>query len=181
MEKYANVPITYKVESILELMQVNNGLGGIQFIEKRIEESYIKDYDDFGSSTTGWHKRFDTSNWASFAAIDEQGEFIGGATIAYNTDNVNMLEGRNDISVLWDFRIHPDYRRKGIGKALFSKAAEWSKARDCIMMKIETQNINVNACRFYSAMGCRLGGIKMHAYKEEAFKDEVMLFWYLDL
>ena len=46
-------------------------------------------------------------------------------------------------------------------------------------MKIETQNINVPACRFYARQGCRLSAIVSHAYAE--FPDEIQLIWRLAL
>ena len=47
---------------------------------------------------------------------------------------------------------------------------------------IETQNINVNACRFYAKQGCKLGGINRYGYGDHPqVKHEVMLIWYLDL
>jgi len=42
-------------------------------------------------------------------------------------------------------------------------------------MMIETQNINVPACRFYSQMGCRLTAINPFAYPE--FPEETQLIW----
>ena len=49
-------------------------------------------------------------------------------------------------------------------------------------LKIETQNNNVAANRFYQAMGCRLGVIHRFAYAGIAgVEDEVMLLWYLAL
>jgi len=180
MVKYAEVSITFMVEKILEPISIDNGLGGIRLIEKEVE-SYIKEYDAIGSGPNGWHNRFDTTNWVRFVAVDENGEFIGGVTVAFNTDKVNMLEGRDDMTVLWDIRIHPDFRHKGIGRELFSSALQWSGAKGCTMMKIETQNININACRFYSAMGCRLGAIRKHVYQEESCRNEVQLLWYYDL
>ncbi len=180
MKKYGEIPISFTVETILVPVQIDKGVGGIHFVEQ-VVSPYIKNYEDFGSGAKNWYKRFDTSNWVCFAVVDEEGTFIGGATVAYKTDNVNMLEGRDDITVLWDLRVHPKYRGIGIGRALLDKVAEWSRAKDCMMVKIETQNNNVRACRFYSAMGCRLGGIKMHTYQEKKLENEIMLFWYLDL
>ncbi|CAF4857108.1 unnamed protein product, partial [Rotaria magnacalcarata] len=43
-------------------------------------------------------------------------------------------------------------------------------------MSIETQNTNVSACRFYAAMGARLGDIDRKAYEHnEQVKDEIRL------
>jgi hypothetical protein len=44
---------------------------------------------------------------------------------------------------------------------------------------VETQNINVPACRFYAAQGCELRGIHPNTYPE--LPHEVQLLWYLDL
>ncbi len=52
-------------------------------------------------------------------------------------------------------------------------------AHECAELKIETQNINVPACRFYARQGCRLSAIVSHAYAE--FPDEIQLIWRLAL
>ena len=65
-----------------------------------------------------------------------------------------MLEGRSDLAALWDIRIQPDYRRRGIGSRLFRRAGEWGAgAKGSRQLKIETQNINVAACKFYARPG----------------------------
>ncbi|MBI3739988.1 MAG: hypothetical protein HY258_13155 [Chloroflexi bacterium] len=49
-------------------------------------------------------------------------------------------------------------------------------------MKIETQNVNVPACRFYRAMECELGNIHRFGYAAiPAVAGEVMLNWYFNL
>ena len=68
-----------------------------------------------------------------------------------------MLDRRADLLVLWDIRVNPDCRGQGVGSALFQQAEAWGRAHGCRQLKVETQNINVNACRFYRAMGCELG------------------------
>ena len=90
-----------------------------------------------------------------------------------------MLEGREDLACLWDLRVHPDYRGKGVGHLLFSQAVEWARQKHCLRLKVETQNINVPACRFYARHGCELRGINRYAYGEAL--DETQLLWYLDL
>jgi hypothetical protein len=46
-------------------------------------------------------------------------------------------------------------------------------------LKVETQNINIPACRFYAAQGCHLGGFNLHAYPAEM--NEIQLLWYRNL
>ncbi len=45
--------------------------------------------------------------------------------------------------------------------------------------KIETQNNDVAACRFYAAQGYQLGSIERFAYSE--LPDELRLIWHKDL
>jgi len=55
--------------------------------------------------------------------------------------------------VLWDIRVSAAERGTGIGSALFRAAEDWARARGCGWLKIETQNVNAAACRFYQKMG----------------------------
>jgi ribosomal protein S18 acetylase RimI-like enzyme len=72
------------------------------------------------------------------------------------------------------------YKGKGIGTKLFEKAVEWSKERNCVQMKIETQNINSKACEFYKKQGSILGKIDEYAYYGDC-DGEVQLIWYKNL
>ena len=77
-----------------------------------------------------------------------------------------------------DIRVDPAFRGKGIGSACWSER-RWARQRGCKLLKIETQNNNVQACRFYAKQGCELGGILRHAYKD--YPQEVELLWYKGL
>lgn len=180
LSRYAAIPIAFEARTIFEVRLPENGLGGIQLVETAVEP-FVKDYDEL-ETPLSWPEEFDISRWGLFLAIDNGGLAVGGAAVAWNTSGVNMLEGRSDQSVLWDIRIRPDSRGKGIGRQLFDHAADWSRKRGCARMKIETQNVNVAACRFYAAQGCKLGDIRRFAYLDEpSVAHEVQLNWYLEL
>ena len=87
-----------------------------------------------------------------------------------------MLERRLDLAVLWNIRVSPEARGRKVGSALFRAAEAWAAARGCQQLKVETQNINVPACRFYSRQRCVLGAINSFAYSE--LPNEVQLLWY---
>ena len=125
---------------------------------------YIKNYDAYGELPTDWPKRFNVTNWGFFLAKGG-GQPFGAAAVAFDTTGVFMLEARRDLSVLWDIRVCPEYR--GVGIPLFKYAANWSRAHGCTQMKIETQNVNVPACRFYQRMGAKLGEIHRFGYAAE--------------
>ncbi|HEX8354826.1 MAG TPA: GNAT family N-acetyltransferase [Pyrinomonadaceae bacterium] len=175
----ANIPIAFEVESVFDVSARDGGLGGLVLSERRLDVPYVKDYDRAeGEGPAQWARRFDVSNWGLIGAHLD-GARVGGAVIAFNTEGVNMLEGRGDLAVLWDIRVSPQARGRGVGSALFRAVEAWAAARGVRQLKIETQNINVPACRFYARQGCVLGAINRFAYNE--LPDEVQLLWYKNL
>ena len=179
LPELAGVSIAFEVRQKLEVSEIDGGLGGLTLTETPVDPPYWKDYDAIeGEGPTRWARRFDLANWGLILARSE-GHCVGGATIAWRTPGVHMLEERPDLAVLWDLRVAPDRRGEGIGTALFRAAAEWALARGAPLLKVETQTINVGASRFYARQGCRLGAIHRFAYP--GLPDEVQLLWYRPL
>jgi GNAT superfamily N-acetyltransferase len=178
LSEYTRIPSRFEVRSVLDIKLIDGGLGGMTLREVQVEP-YVKDYDAYGETPEDWPKRFDVSNWGFFLA--KAGETTAGAAaVAFDTTGVFMLEARRDLSVLWDIRVRPEYR--GVGIPLFRYAVEWSRKRGCKQMKVETQNVNVPACRFYQRMGCQLGEIRRFGYAVvPSVAQEVMLNWYYNL
>jgi len=178
LDEYARVSIAFMVKSIYRVELIDGGLGGMTLQEVPVETPYVKDYDR-EENPQDWPGKFDVRNWGFFLAR-LGGRPAGAATVAFDTTGVFMLESRRDLAVLWDIRVAPEAR--GAGIPLFRSAAAWARERGCTQLKIETQNINVPACRFYRRMGARLGEIHRYGYAGvPAVAHEVMLNWYLDL
>jgi GNAT superfamily N-acetyltransferase len=179
IDEYASIPIAFEVSSILHVMATANGPGEFVLTERPLDAPYIKDYDSInGEEPAQWARRFDLSNWVLFTARVE-GDRIGGAVVAFNTPGLIMLEDREDLAILWDIRVSPKARGQGVGSALFREAEACARAKGCQQLKVETQNINVAACRFYAWQGCVLGAVNYLTYPE--LPNEVQLLWYKDL
>jgi GNAT superfamily N-acetyltransferase len=178
MDEYARISIAFEVRSVFEVETRDRGHNGLWMAERPVDQPWVKDYDAGEERPQRWARRFDVTNWRVFQAWSA-GRLIGGAVVAWDTPGVEMLEGRRDLAVLWDIRVLPGARGHGVGAALFRAAAAWARGRGCRQMKIETQNINVPACRFYARMGCELGTIDRFAYSD--LPGEAQLLWYLDL
>lgn len=175
---YEAIPISFRVERVLRLTRPPENLIGFIFSEQQLDAPYIKDYDQPESRPTVWANHWDISKWGMFTAED-RGVLVGGAVVAWGTPEILQLQGRSDICALWDIRVLPSYRGRGVGTALFRAAADWGRARGAVGMRIETQSINVPACRFYASQGCTLSAIDVDAYPE--LPHEVQLIWYLKL
>ncbi len=137
----------------------------------------MKDYDVHEAPST-WARRFDLTNWGLLAA-HLRGRRVGGAVVAFRTAGVQMLEGRDDLAVLWDIRVSPEERGHGVGTALFRAVEAWASRKGARHLKVETQNVNVVACRFYARQGCILGVLHRFAYPE--LPEEAQMLWYKDL
>ena len=176
---YGSIPIAFMVTSWYSVHAVDRGLGGLILTEESVNEPYIKDYDAYaGEGPTRWATSFDISYWGLLGAFAGNTR-IGGAVIAWNTPGVDMLDGRDDLAVLWDLRVHPNFRGRGVGGRLFATGETWARSRGAKELKVEAQNINVPACRFYAAHGCELRTIRHGAYVD--FPEEVQLLWHKNL
>ncbi|MBI5368320.1 MAG: GNAT family N-acetyltransferase [Planctomycetes bacterium] len=176
---YATVPIAFRAASIYQVIALDEGGGGFRLEEVAVAP-FEKDFD-VAQPPTDWPARFDVSRWRFFLARAD-GAVVGGAAVARDTRDLLMLEGRTDLACLWDLRVRPAWRGRGVGAALFREAAGWAAAAGCRWLKVESQNNNVGACTFYRRQGCHLGQVHLHAYDgTPTAAGEVMLVWYLDL
>jgi GNAT superfamily N-acetyltransferase len=179
LEEYSSIPIAFEAGSVLTISDKLNGLDELTLTEQPPDTPYVKDYDAIaGENPADWGRRFDMSNWGILGARIN-GRRVGGAVVAFNSPGLIILEGREDLAVLWDIRVSPEVRGQGVGSGLFRAVETWAKARGCKQLKVETQNINVPACKFYARQGCVLAAVDRFAYPE--FPDESGLFWYKDL
>lgn len=121
-------------------------------------------------------KIFGQKNRAFFLA-ETGGAPAGGAFLIWRTEGIRMLEGRNDLCVLWDLRVDEKFRRQGVGTALFRAAAERARAEGLKEMKIESQNNNLAAYRFYLRQNAVLTEINAGVYGEEECKEELQFLW----
>ena len=177
--EYERLPMLVYVNSKLEVNKIDKGLGGILLREVSVNP-YVKDLGQY-EPPTEFPKKFNIGNWGFFAAY-HQGTLIGAATVVYQTKEVIMLGGRDDLCVLWDIRVDDQYKRRGIGSGLFQMAVTWAKEKGIRQMKIECQNNNVPAVRFYHKHGAVLRAVDEYFYYDDPdSREEVALFWYLDL
>jgi GNAT superfamily N-acetyltransferase len=151
LAEYALLPIAFPVDQVLDVTA--RAEGGFALSARRLKVPYVKHYDAVdGEGPLHWSRRFDVSNWTLFTARVADSR-VGGATVAFDTPGLTMLEGRRDLSVLWDIRVAPNARGKGIGSALFEKVEAWARAHSCRQLKVETQNIKCPRAGFMHDTG----------------------------
>lgn len=169
---YSGVSIAFRVSRVLVPAPE---LGPLAFRESWAEPPSWKDYDaEPGSHPATWSERFDTSSWRVISAWRGSVR-IGGIVLIQGASGIDMLEGREDLALIWDLRVSSELRGKGIGSALIRAAEQWAESRGCTELKVETQNINVEACGFYERSGFELRAVDPTAYPG---LDEIQMLWY---
>jgi ribosomal protein S18 acetylase RimI-like enzyme len=178
-DRYAEVPIAFEVREVLEIDTPAGGPEGIRLTPRTVPTPYVKDYDaDPANHPSRWPALFDVSRWGVLAAWDGD-QRVGGAVVVWDSPDVSMLRGRPGTALLWDIRVAPDARGRGVGAALFRAAEARARERGARRLMVETQNVNVPACRFYARQGCTLGAIDRFAYP--TLPDEAQLLWFKEL
>ena len=96
LSDYADIPISFDVDSVLLVEVIDRGLGGIRLVKEPVRSPYTKEYDrepSEGERVIDWPTRFDTRNWGFFLA-NEAGRKVGAATVAFDTSGVHVLKRR---------------------------------------------------------------------------------------
>ncbi|MFN7480280.1 MAG: GNAT family N-acetyltransferase [Armatimonadota bacterium] len=139
-----------------------------------VANPWEKEYDVPGNRPQDWHLHFDLARWGFLVARFED-QVIGGTAICRDTPGVDLLEDRPDLAHVWDIRIDPQFRGEGVGRRLWQHVEAWCRAHGVSELRVESQDINAPACRFYARMGCELLSVNPGAYPE--LPDEIQLIW----
>ncbi len=128
---------------------------------------YVKRYEPEDYDAQAYSGKPDHAAW--LACVDGQ---LAGQILVH--------ENWNRFAIIWNIAVDPPFRRRGIGRRLIAQAAAWARSRGMPGVMLETQNINVPACRLYERCGFVLGGLDVCLYRGVMpGTREIALFWYL--
>ncbi|KAF2428551.1 streptothricin N-acetyltransferase SatA [Bacillus subtilis] len=134
------------------------------YTEERFSEPYFKQYED---------DEMDVSY------IEDEGKVV----FLYYVENncigrIKIRSNWNGYALIEDIAVAKDYRQKGVGTALLHKAIEWAKENRFCGLMLETQDINVSACRFYAKHHFIIGAVDTMLYSNLPTANEIAIFWY---
>ena len=170
LHRHVLIPNDFESRSVFDVREI---AGALVLTERQLDRPYSKNYDSL-ENPMDWPALFDVSNWTIISAF-VGGARVGGIIGAMDSTGVEMLEGRRDLLVIWDLRVSPGARRKGVASALFLRLEALCRLKHCIEIKAETQNTNVAACSYYAHQDCRLVEANHDAYP--GVPDDVQLVW----
>jgi len=106
LDEYASIPIAFEVTERCDLASATIPIQSIP-----LARAYVKDYDHIdGQHPTQWSTRFNLEHWRFIGAYVD-GERIGGAAVILDAAS-------NEVATLYDLRVHPTRRRRGVGRQL---------------------------------------------------------------
>ncbi len=176
LAEYSQIPIGFTVAEVLDDAAIDAALHGAAFAAIPTAAPYWKDYDSYpGAHPTDWAERFDVAAWKFFTAFLNGQRAGGAALVPCGCADLRRIGERADSALLWDLRVAPALRRRGVGAALLEQVIREARLGGATQLRVETQQINVPACRLYAACGFRLARVRRHAYP--ALPSEVQLVW----
>ena len=92
---------------------------------------------------------------------------------------IKMVPWWNKFAYVEELAVETDFRGKGIGRALMTRAIEWARHQNFPGITLETQDNNVPACKLYEKCGFVLSGFDLYAYRNFDQAHEIALYWYL--
>ena len=93
---------------------------------------------------------------------------------------IKIVPWWNKFTYVEELTVDTEFRGKGVGRALLSRAIEWAKVQGFPGVTLETQDNNVPACMLYQKSGFVLTGFDLYAYRNfPESRDEIALYWYL--
>jgi len=135
------------------------------YTEKLFHESKTKHYDDEEINLEDY---ISNDNRVIFFALEDD-TLLGQITLRRHWNKYCYID---------DIAVKSAARKKGVGTSLLNKAEEWARNRGLSGFMLETQDINLGACRFYIKNGFHLGGVDIMLYENYENKAEKALFWY---
>jgi GNAT superfamily N-acetyltransferase len=172
---YAKISIAYDVSEVIRLDPSPALTEGSELRTQSVALPFRKDYDAIpGNDPLSWPARFDPSRLILLAAFID-GVRVGGAAVLTETSLMDHGDSPADVATLLDLRVDPAFRGRRVASVLLSEAERVAWGRGARLLEVETQDINVPACRLYARRGFRLCAVNRDAYP--SLPEEVQLLW----
>ena len=104
------------------------------------------------------------------AVCEAEGEIVGFvfAFVRRLRDHRNMRDA--DVLLIDDISVREDFRRRGVGRALFAYAEAAAREAGCGRLELTVWAFNEEAMEFYRAMGLTPREIRMEKREEERYE-----------
>src|SRR5690554_836230 len=130
-----------------------------KYTEEIFSEPYFKEYED---------------DDIDISYIEEEDKVV----FFYYAENncigrIKICSNWNGYAIIKDIAVAKEYRKNGVGTALLNKAIEWAMDNNFGGLMLETQDINLSACRFYTKNHFVIGAVDTMLYSNLSTANEI--------
>ncbi len=105
------------------------------------------------TDVNGMYKEFDklssNQDYKFVSAVIED-KLVGFCSVVVNHE---IVEEQRPLLMLWDLRVHPDYRNRKIGSSIMKFIEEYGKSINALLIFLGCDNDNIKAKNFYHKLG----------------------------
>lgn len=120
----------------------------------------------------------DTEDYTTFIDNPQKVIFFADAD-GEPVGQIKIVPWWNKFAYIEELVVDTEFRGKGVGRTLLTKAIQWASQQNFPGITLETQDNNVPACKLYENCGFVLGGFDLYAYRNFPQASEIALYWYL--
>lgn len=151
-------------------------IGTLQFRELKIDDIDAILQIEKSSFETPWSRRQFEDEFNNRDLTIPVGAEVSGRLTAYAFLWIIMDECH-----LANIAVHPEWRRKGIGRELLGQVVEIAREKNCVKMMLEVRKSNRSAIALYEQSGFHKVGIRKHYYRDGFLRTEDAVLMDLDL
>lgn len=104
---------------------------------------------NFKGMITEFRKLKKNKDYKFISAVENE-TLVGFCSVVINHD---IVEQQKPIIMLWNLRVHPDYRRKGIGEKILTFIGDFGKKNNVDFIFLGCDKENQSARKFYEKIG----------------------------
>jgi ribosomal protein S18 acetylase RimI-like enzyme len=150
------IDTTFETPTVFDLVTTPRS---IELVERTLDQPLSKQYS-IGEVFAQW------AQWERGWVADDGG-IRGFATVAYEPWHARL--------VLWFLYIAPEWRRRGIGRALLERVEDHGRSIGAHHVWLETSNVNVPGVAAYTRLGYTLCGAD-RLYYGDYMPDETAIY-----
>ncbi|MFD3258101.1 GNAT family N-acetyltransferase [Paenibacillus lentus] len=91
---------------------------------------------------------------------------------------IRLRTNWNGFAFIEEITVAINWRQRGIGTELLMKAIKWAKQNNLVGLMLETQDVNLSACRFYAKNNFVIGAVDNMLYTNFSTANEKAIIWY---
>ncbi len=110
-------------------------------------------------------KELTENKLARYIVIEEENQIVGYGGVWYIVDEGHIT----------NVAIHPDHRKKGLGKQLVDAMKDMAIQNEIVLMTLEVRVSNVAAITLYERMGFLEAGIRPKYYTDN--QEDALIMW----